>query len=312
MRLLWIVPFLALTGNAFAQDAAKPATSEAAAPQSNQTAATVDIGPDLDQATEKTNIYVSLYNRSARGVDSWERYKSWVDLKKGITGKERYVSYGLYSLYDDVTKKLVPEAREAAQNMAPKLPALDQAALSYTKALEALHPIVSEANAYYERQDYRDDNFVKAKEMHPKLVAAFETFVVERHKFDVELTAVKNVLDEKVLAEIEKTEGRKYAWQKKRVMMVSSRIMDLANSDKPDVAKLDEAVKSYAQIVREFDDYVRSADDVGHDTISSYPASILSKLRDYRDALQKKNQRQAVQALNSALSDYNTMVTFAR
>ena len=39
-------------------------------------------------------------NRTLRAVESWERYTSWVNVRTGPTGKERYITYGLYSLYD--------------------------------------------------------------------------------------------------------------------------------------------------------------------------------------------------------------------
>ncbi|MCA0420866.1 MAG: YiiG family protein, partial [Proteobacteria bacterium] len=55
---------------------------------------------DLQAAITKSNAYTGLMNRTLRAIQSWERYGSWVDMKKGPTGKERYITYGLYSLYD--------------------------------------------------------------------------------------------------------------------------------------------------------------------------------------------------------------------
>ena len=55
---------------------------------------------ELQAAITKSNAYTALMNRTLRAIQSWERYASWVDMKKGPTGKERYISYGLYSLYD--------------------------------------------------------------------------------------------------------------------------------------------------------------------------------------------------------------------
>ncbi len=80
-----------------------PAPSAASAPTGEA---------ELQAAITKSNAYTALMNRTLRAIQSWERYASWVDMKKGPTGKERYISYGLYSLYD-VTGE-IRKAEEAA------------------------------------------------------------------------------------------------------------------------------------------------------------------------------------------------------
>ena len=98
----------AAPGAAFAQAPAAPAARAAPAQDA-----------DLQAAIAKSNAYTALMNRTLRAIQSWERYDSWVDLKKGPTGKERYIGYGLYSLYD-----VVGEIRKAEEALArePMLP----------------------------------------------------------------------------------------------------------------------------------------------------------------------------------------------
>jgi hypothetical protein len=91
---------------------------------------------DPNAAIDKMNAYVSLLNRTIRASESLDRYDSWVDMKKGPTGKERNV-YGLYSLYD-VRSEI--EAAEAAITAEPKLPALDEAMVSYIAIYQKLAP----------------------------------------------------------------------------------------------------------------------------------------------------------------------------
>ena len=78
---------------------------------------------DLQAAITKSNAYTGLMNRTLRAIQSWERYGSWVDMNKGPTGKERYITYGLYSLYD-VNSEI--EKAEEAMASEPKLPAIDE------------------------------------------------------------------------------------------------------------------------------------------------------------------------------------------
>ena len=86
---------------------------------------------DVQAALEKANVYIDVAKNTERAVDSWDRYKSWVDMKKGPTGKERYISYGLYSLYD--VKDEIAKA-EAAAGQPPAQPELDAAVKRYIAA----------------------------------------------------------------------------------------------------------------------------------------------------------------------------------
>ena len=85
----------------------------------------------------KSNAYVELLNGSAHAIDSLRRYASWVDMKAGPTGKERYISYGLYSVEPTSAAQVIAKARTAAA-APPPIPALDDAALAYAASFETL------------------------------------------------------------------------------------------------------------------------------------------------------------------------------
>ncbi len=57
-----------------------------------------------DTAISKANLYIEIAKDSERAALSWERYISWVDVKKGPTGQERYFSYGLYDVLGNYTE----------------------------------------------------------------------------------------------------------------------------------------------------------------------------------------------------------------
>ncbi len=167
---------------------------------------------DEDQALgEKLNGYIrDCLNRYSKSVHSAEeRYFSWADSKKGPTGKERNV-YGVYEISTD------PEACRSAiakSNAAPpKKPDVEKLAEAYSAALVAVVPIVNDAHKYYERGDYKDDKMSRGKQLHPKLVSAFETF----DKADTDLShlvdQVQEDLDRRELVRIEKEEGKKGHW----------------------------------------------------------------------------------------------------
>ena len=82
---------------------------------------------NLSASVAKMNAYVALLNRSLRAVQSLDRYKSWVNMKTGPTGRESIV-YGLYQVYD-TTKEA--ESAAAALTRQPLLPELDAAMRSW-------------------------------------------------------------------------------------------------------------------------------------------------------------------------------------
>src|SRR5579863_189539 len=148
------------------------------APADAATAGAKDEG--LEASVVKMNAYVALLNRSLRAVQSLDRYKSWVNMKTGPTGRESIV-YGLYSVYDTTREAA---AATAALTQEPLLPELDAAMRDYIAANAALAPILNEANAYYERADYKADKMAEGKTLHVKIVAAAEPFLAARARLD--------------------------------------------------------------------------------------------------------------------------------
>lgn len=296
---------------AIAQTAVKPMSTPAAAATAAEKIPELKEG-ELEKWVEKLNTYTSLFNRSSRGVDSWKRYTSWVDLKTGPTGKERVI-YGLYSLYDDTAASYAPKAIAAA-SAEPEMKALDATVIAFAASVQTLHPLVTEASNYYSRKDYTDDDFAKGKELHPKLVAAFKDYIARREIFDDQLTSLKKQVDVQFLAQIEKTEGRKYRWHAKRTVLEAQKTLEVltVTQSKKDLPAFAEAVKKYAEVVHEFDEYIAKANDLKGRSLNDQPGSLLAKFRDAREALEKGQERSFVNHANGAISKYNMMIQFNR
>jgi hypothetical protein len=231
-----------------------------------------------EEVTVKLNTYVGFMNRTLRASESLERYDSWVDMKKGPTGKEKII-YGLYSLYDvGEQASSVISATEAD----PRLPKLDAAMAAYVETYQQLAPVIERANKYYERQDYKSDKMV----------------------------------DLASLAALEKSEGRKSRWHVRNVMFRAEAVMDLMPTNEHPVAKMTDfkqALDEYAGAVREFDDYSLQHPGSFH-VFESRPASLLSKLRDLDEKLAKAKgdaRKGAGEDLQWLVSEYNTMVSTA-
>jgi hypothetical protein len=216
--------------------------------------------PSPEQSlTEKMNAYVGCINRlSERAYESRKRYASWA-AKSGPTGNERIV-YGTYTIYDtsDCRKNV-----EKANAIEPRDPALEAAASAYADAVSKLEPLLKEADDYYDQQDYKDDRMAKGRDMHPKLVAAWEAFANadEALRRGVEAVNDKRALER--LAAIEQKEGRNARFHVEAVMIDAKRLLRSFEPDKPDLAAIAQALNDYEANVRATDKLAESEKKIG-------------------------------------------------
>jgi hypothetical protein len=290
---------------------AAPLAFAQAAPQAGAKRPAQD--PELQAAIAKSNAYTSLSNRTIRAIESWDRYKSWVDMKKGPTGKERYISYGLYSLYD-VKDEIAKAAAAAGQP--PAQPELDGAVKRYIAAYQELAPLITRAERYYERKDYRDDNAAEGRELHAKMVPAAEAFLRERTVFGNQLNGYKKGIDARELAAIEASEGKQARWQLRNIMINARAVMDVMPSNEHpivDLAAFDTALAGYSGAIKEMDAF-KDKNQSGVPMIDSSASSWLGNLRDFREKLGKSKgdvRKGAAGDANRIVSSYNMMVSMA-
>lgn len=270
--------------------------------------------PELQAAISKSNAYIELMNRTLRATQSWERYKSWVNIATGPTGRERYIDYGLYSLYDvrgELDKAL------AATVTAPQAPELDAAVRRYIEAYLVLAPIITQASGYYDRKDYKDDKAAEGRALHVKLVPAAEAYLKERATLNREMRSFKQDVDKRSLAAIDAAEGRKARWHVKNVMMIAEEVIELMPTNASPMVNMpvfEEVLARYAAAVREMDSYAQ-ANPGQFSGFESQPRNLLGKLRDFREKLARSKgdaRRGAGQDLTWIINDYNSMVTFSR
>ena len=205
-----------------------------------RTASAADVGA----AIEKANLYIEVAKLTERAVDSWDRYASWVNLKTGPTGKERYLSYGMYELYD--VSGLLNEARKAA-GRPPATPKLDAAMKRYMDAYDAAAPVMNQANDYYERKGYQADGMAAGKALHARMVPLVKTLLTEREAMLRDLRVFAREVEQQELAAVEAREGRTRAWQVANVMHAANRLVDLFPRIRPtpiDADTLDEKLKA--------------------------------------------------------------------
>lgn len=282
---------------------------------------------DVQAALHKANVYIEIAKSTERAVESWERYRSWVNMKTGPTGKERYISYGMYDLHD--LEGLLKEARAAA-GLKPNVAKLDAIMPRYIDAYEALAPVMNKATAYYEGNGYEADNAAEGQALHKQMVPLVTAFLAAREAMIPDLRVFIRDVEGQELAGIEARDGRKAAWQVGNVLHAANRVLDTFPRMRPepigsnemdamitdlgpessgekfdqviagivppkniviDVKRLSEALGVYAKAVDEFDGFkVEKPDDF--DEFKDFPRKWLDMLRAFEKPLKKSEGRQ--------------------
>ncbi len=266
----------------------------------------------IDRHIAKSNAVVGLLNASARASESWNRYLSWVDAKRGPTGRERII-YGLYSVSASLASDAIAKARQsAADDLA--IPALDGASKDLAAAFEALVPILNEAEAYYERKDYLGDAMRGGQALHARLAPAALAFLAARERTETLMEQFKTLIDQHELARLEQSEGKSPKWHARRAMIATKKAVDLLPRDprRPgDMKAFDAAIAALAEAARDFDKAARESGKTS--SVDRFPSSILGRLREIREKIAKRRVDPTFYSMDfdGVISEYNMMITMS-
>jgi hypothetical protein len=248
-------------------------------------------------------------------------------MKIGPTGRERYISYGMYELYD--LTGLLKKIRGPA-GMKPSTPKLDATMTRYIGAYEAFAPVANRANDYYDRKGYQTDNAAEGRALHARMVPLANTFLIEREAMLRELRPFAREVEQQEIAAVEAREGRSRAWQAARIMYTASRVVDLFPRTRPmpidsdtleeqlkaigpntpgeeideliagvtrptgtviDMNRFDDAMKEYAEAVDTFDGFAMAKPD-GLQDFKDLPRRLLNGLRALQEPLARNQGRE--------------------
>ncbi len=207
-----------------------------------------DDGPTKSAGSEsssallvkKSNLYISdCFNKYATSVaNSHNRYISWVrDPKAGPTGKERIV-YGLYQINGDGSD--CSAAVTKAKAMEPPMPELEAAADQFVLALNEVLPKVADIYGYYDKEDYKDDNFARGKAAHPELIASFENFEKINKAFGTEIDKLEDNVAEMQLDEFKDDPSKAYQYAAVNFSIKAKTIMAYVRDNEYSAMKADD------------------------------------------------------------------------
>lgn len=214
--------------------------------------------PPAQTESKKLNAYVDCYNRvDKRAHEAMNRYRQWVkNMDTGPTGKERVV-YGVYTVSESSVRDCVKLAEQADD--APALPGIDPTVKVYANAVAAWTQTLEEADKYYNREDYKDDQMAKGKALHPELVKRYEAFSAASEAFSQALDVANDKRQAEQLVELEKSEGRKFNYWHISTMVTAKKLVKLVTKDGFDLEQATAALKSYEDAAQGLSDFTKNA-----------------------------------------------------
>ncbi|HKP93099.1 MAG TPA: DUF3829 domain-containing protein [Chthoniobacterales bacterium] len=174
---------------------------------------------------EKTLLYSKALNASRVVQKSYDRYASWVDVKAGPTGKEKAIASGLPDVSSAVQD--IAQAGKNGPGMWPPLPSVDAAAQKLADAAVTLEPVAKSASDYYAQAQYKKDAARRGQELHQQLLPKFEQFFGTEMALRRELSAVREDIERRSLAQMEKDHGKNYDWHLRSVLIAARTLADL-------------------------------------------------------------------------------------
>lgn len=174
---------------------------------------------------EKTQLYSKALIATRAVQKSYDRYASWVDVKAGPTGKEKSIETGM----PDITGALqeIADAGKKGPGLWPPLPSVDTLAQKLADATAALAPVVKGASDYYTQRQYKTDGAKRGQELHAQLLPMFQQIFVTELALRRELSAVREDIERRNLAKIEKEQGKNYEWHLRSFLIAAKTLADL-------------------------------------------------------------------------------------
>jgi len=196
-----------------------------------------------------------------RVLMSRDRYLSWVNAKRGPTGREKHISYGLYAVsFSDACDA----ALRGAATTEPALPELDAAASSYAATTKKLVAVIEEAHSYYEDQDYKDDAMAKGRALHPALMSGFASYVQNLSVLLAQLMPVADALITREIAAARAAQDMRLYWGRKsfQTALAMVRTADAMNPRRIKTLNLPAFSRALDQLIAEVRELANS--DSGH------------------------------------------------
>lgn len=185
-------------------------------------------GQDLqdEQLQDKLDEYIKCLNSLSSSIhQSRHRYLTFVP-KTGPTGRETFAN--LYRLPTGAAANCSAGVSRS-KLMPPPEAKLEGAGTDFAAAASEVNRLIVEMDRYYENKDFRDDRWAKGKANHPRLMAAFDHFSKADKQLHDTLDGITKPLAQRVLGRIEREEGKKFRYFRKKTLILSRELVEASD-----------------------------------------------------------------------------------
>ncbi|MEM7156453.1 MAG: DUF3829 domain-containing protein [Myxococcota bacterium] len=261
---------------------------------------------DNEKLARKLALYLECTNRASKRMhESWLRYTERA--KDNGTPKKKSVPPFLYKIDSELTP--CREAATKGPTTEPSLPSIEAAMASYLEHAEAFAAQTVTLDEYYEQEKYKEDDWALAKEVAPKFAAAYEAWSAADERLGTIVRDNNDVVERKVLVEVEEREGRAIEWQSRYVMLAAKDFVRCATADEGKADRCEYTLTTFEKAEQSFrryyDDHRSEADHVFW--MNSFQRSVGEFLADgqafMRDLKKGEAKPERSQALASAFDD---------
>lgn len=185
-------------------------------------------GQDLadEQLQEKLDEFIKCLNSLSSSIhQSRHRYLTYIP-RTGPTGRESYAD--VYKLPTGAATNCSTGVTKA-KAQPPSDPKLEGAGTEFSLAATEIDHLLNEMDTYYDMKSFRDDKWAKGKAMHPRLMAAWDRFSKADKNLHDTLDGITKPLAQRVLARIEREEGKKFRYSRKKVLITARDLIEASD-----------------------------------------------------------------------------------
>ncbi len=209
---------------------------------------------------------------------------------------------------------------EKAVAQSPADPTLDAAGKTYVTTLRELIPLMNAVDAYYDQEDYRDDDMAKGRELDAQIRPLFATLFAASDKFRTSVAAHDLQLTKNQLAAIEAEGGKTFTWHELNLMLQARIAIDAieaaANGDTLEVSAIEAIEQDYAAAIEAGETYAaanpNAKTELGNPpkwfSIVSYGNTFLTAIKTLRRDLADGKSDAIGNDLDGAFDDYNSLI----
>jgi len=273
---------------------------------------TNQVKQETDPVQQMLSAYAKGYNEVLNSFqDIVDNYSRAIPLDKEPSaelGRINFFGSGNY----DMALKTIKEAFDAAADAGPeKYKHLHPLANELYGSCQELARIYGDARAYYDAEDFKDDDFARGKEIHGKMRLAQERFDKALRQMEAALSVEEDKQMEAELADFD--DKTTYGYQFRQAHFKAKQTLRIIDSYESDIDAIEKAIDDFVAAYEELKAFADGKADL-HVTFKAYVDQVegfVGAIKRFRRELkaEERDPDKLRQEHDAIVSAYNTIIS---